>query len=163
MSSEAITKNDLEEILNGVFPAQYPASQVSATDAGGNTSNVQTILTRPLYSASSSNAISSTDIDTRTNGASITLPAGHNYLIVAQWVFNTRTATGTTNVQICIHNGVSMVASQRIYAAAYNYGVLQCMYITNLLEDSVTYTVQGSSSRAYTNATTNWIRAIALN
>ena len=164
MSSEAVTKNDLEEILNGVFPAQYPASQVSATDAGGNTSNVQTILTRPLYFASSSNAISSSDIDTRTNGASITLPAdGRNYLIVAQWVFNTRTTSGTTNTQVTIHNGTDICSSQRIFASGNNYGVLQTVYITAAMTSQTTYTVQGSSSRPYTSATTNWIRAIALN
>lgn len=139
------------------------ASGISATDASGNTSNVQALLDKPLYAASSSKAISSSDIDTRTNGASVTLPAGHNYLIVAQWTFNTRTTSGTTNSQITIHNGTEIVAQQRIFASGNNYNVLQCVYMTNLLSGNVTYTVQGSSSRPYTSATTNWIRAIALN
>lgn len=161
MSAEDNTWN-----ANAINTAGYVSAPTSSnplavwgTDSSGN----PTWRQRTLYSATSSNAISSTNIDSRTNGASVTLPAGHSYLIVAQWIFNTRTTSGTTNSQVCIHNGSAIVASQRIFASASNYNVLQCMYITNLLSSDVTYTVQGSSSRAYTNATDNWIRAIALN
>lgn len=165
MSSEAITRNDLENVLNEVFPAKYPASMISATDASGNDSNVQTILDRPLYYASSSKTISSTDIDTYTQGASVTLPAdGRNYLIIGYWSFNTRTTSGTTNSQVSIRTGTgSNVAHQRVMAGANNWNALQCVYITATMTTPTTYTVCGSTSRAYTSATTNWIRAIALN
>ena len=43
-TSEAITKDDLGNVLNGIIPATYRASLISATDANGNDSDVQTIF-----------------------------------------------------------------------------------------------------------------------
>ena len=119
-------------------------------------------LYKPKYYANASTNITTGNIDTKFNGASITLPKGRNYLVIGAWTFNTRTTTGTTNSQIEIWNGASIVASQRIMAGANNYNVLQCVYVTNLLESDVTYTVRGASSRPTQSAQTNWIIGIAI-
>ena len=119
-------------------------------------------LDKPKYYASTSKSITTGDIDTKVAGASVTLPAGRSYLVIGSWTFNTRTTTGTTNSQVEIWNGSSVVASQRMMAGANNYNVMQCMYVTNVLGGDLTYTVRGSSSRPTTSAQPNWIIGIAI-
>lgn len=114
------------------------------------------------YSATSSKAITTAGIDTFTSGASITLPKGRSYVIVAQWAFNTRDTSGATNSEVHIWNGSSAVGRTRVYASASNWNVLQAVYITSILGSDTTYTVRASTSRIYSTAQTNYIRAYPL-
>lgn len=115
-----------------------------------------------VYSASATTAISNTGIDNNTKGASITVPSG-TYIIIAQWGFNTRSSSGTTNNAVRILNETTStnIAQTRDYAAANNWSALQCSIIGEFTGNT-TLTVCGATSRAYTDATTNWIKAIKI-
>lgn len=115
----------------------------------------------PYYN-STTKAITTAGIDTFTSGASISLPKGHSYIIVAQWIFNTRDSSGTTNSEVQIWNGTTAVGRNRVFASGYNWNVLQATYITDVLNSDTTYTVRASTSRVYSAAQTNYIKAYPL-
>lgn len=118
----------------------------------------------PVYFATSSNTITNTNIDTRTEGASITLPAGRSYIIVGQWTFNTGSGTSGRNMQVLIYNksAGNVVAQHRVFAPQANWACLQAVYITDKLGADNTYVVCGSSSMTYTTASNNYIKAIPV-
>ena len=115
-----------------------------------------------IYSDSASQTIDAADIDTFTSGASVTLPKGKAYAIIAQWTFNSRSTTGVTNSEVQIYDGSNAVARNRINAAGQNWNVMQAFYITDVLTADTTFTVRASSSRTYTSAQPNYIRAYPL-
>ena len=114
------------------------------------------------YSATSITNITTVGIDTPTNGASITVPAG-TYVVWGSWVFNTGQTSGTRNTQIQIMNGSTEIASQRILAAAQNWNRQSICSVVQVTSSS-TFTVRGSTSiLPQTIPTTNtWIRAIYI-
>lgn len=169
--SETVTRQDLENILNAIFPSQYPASGISAQDENDNTTNVQALLTELLervsvigerYVSSSSNTISSTAVDTKTNGASITVPKG-TYVILGEWIFNTRTTTGTTVSEVDIYNATTstLMTAFREVSGANNYNRLQSVCLAEFPTQTTVY-VRGGTTRPYTSATSNYIFALRL-
>ena len=132
--------------------------------------DVKALLTRILlrlsdigtvYDASTSKTITNTAIDNNTVGASITIPPG-TYIVVGQWTFNTRDTSGTTNsaVRILNDNGTA-IAQTRVFSAAANWSSLQCSTTVKTVSDG-TLRVCGATSRPYTSASQNWIRAIKI-
>lgn len=144
INNKVITANDLAAVLDEVLPPK---------DVVGE-----------YYSASAATTITNTDIDSPTNGASITLPAG-SYIVRGEWHFVTRTTTGTTNSQVALRNGASgsVYAMQRVFASGNNWNSLQTMSTLNLTETTTVY-VCGSTSRPTPTATsaTNWISAFRI-
>lgn len=114
-----------------------------------------------IYDNSTNKTITNTAIDNNTVGASITLPAG-TYFVVGQWTFNTRDTTGTTNSAVRILNDAgTAIAQTRVFASAYNWNSLQCS-TTVKLSAGGSLRVCGATSRPYTTASQNWIRAIKI-
>lgn len=113
------------------------------------------------YAASTQKAITTAGIDTLTDGASLTLPPG-TYVIVALWMYGTRSSTGNTNSQISIRNGNNQNLSyQRVMVATNAYSCLQTMVISTFTENT-TVKVSASTSIPYTTETTNWISAVRI-
>ena len=143
MSSEIITKNDLKAILDAVLPP----------------------VPKQIYRDSTSKAISTAGVDvTPVQGATVTLPAGHAYLIIGQWTFNTGSSSSTRNNQIVIKDITAGAnrATQRVLYANQSFAVLQVMYITDILAADTTYAVCASSSMTYTTASNNNITAVPI-
>ena len=180
MSSEAITKDDLKNILTSLYNPAVPASDiilaedipiVNINNAEFNVrdlfGNIYTGLfgdfRGTLYEASSSNTISSTSIDTYTVGATLSNLSAGTYFMVGQWIYNTRSSTGAVNTQVAIRNKTSssLIAVQRLNEAAYNYCVLQCTCVVNITE-TTSFELLGSSTKTYTTATTNWLKAVKI-
>lgn len=144
MSSEAITRNDLENVLNEVL-------------------SPPPLKTR--YFASSSKTIATAGVDaTPTVGATVTLPAGHVYFILGQWTFNSGSSSAARNNQIVIRETVNGVnrATQRVLYANQSFGVLQVAYLTDKLTTDTVFGVCASSSMTYTTASDNRIYAIPI-
>lgn len=112
------------------------------------------------YYNSASVTISNVGIDSVNNGASITLPAG-TYIITGRWVFQTGAVSGARNLQVAIANESSNVATERVYAAANKYAILNVTYIV-AISAQTTYRVRGSSSEAISTACATEIRAVRI-
>lgn len=117
-----------------------------------------------VYSASAVTNITNASIDSPTNGAYVTLPAG-TYVLFGEWHFNTRSTTGTTNSQISFRNGASgsVYAMVRLFAAGNNWNSLKTSAV-QIFQDTTTVYICASTSRP-TNSTTgatNWIQAIRI-
>ena len=142
-TSETITKNDLKNILDKLFPLD----------------------TVTVYRDSVSKTITSAGIDnTPVKGASVTLPAGYAYLIIGQWTFNTGSSSASRNNQVVIKDmdaGVNK-ATNRIYYTNQSFAVMQVAYVTDTLTSNTEFAVCGSSSMSYTNASNTTIMAIPI-
>lgn len=134
-------------------------SEALGIDTGGGGSTSTT--TGAVYTDTESVAISSTSIDNNTTGASVTVPPG-TYIVTAEWNFNTRSTTGTTNSAIRILDGNnSKLAETRIFAAGNNWNSLQCTAVVTA-SAQMTLTVNGASSRAYNSAQPTTITAVRI-
>ena len=167
-----MTKEDLKSAIEEIYPnyvSAYDVYDENADDLGYVLDNQ--IYNRiydtktgigSCYVASSSDIISTAGIDTHTQGASITLPAGV-YVVTAQWVFNTRSSSANTNSQCSIKNldTGSIISSQRYFASGYNYNVIQTGGMWPIA-NTTRLAVMGSSSITYTSETTNWIHAVKI-
>lgn len=133
-------------------------SEALGIDTGGGGSTSTT--TGAVYTDTESVAISSTSIDNNTTGASVTVPPG-TYIVTAEWTFNTRSTSGTTNSAVRILNGSTKVAETRIFAAGNNWNSLQCTAVVTASVQT-TLTVCGASSRAYTSSQPTTITAVRI-
>lgn len=117
-----------------------------------------------VYTASTITNITNTSVDSPTNGASLTLPAG-TYILLGEWHFNTRTTTGTTNSQIAFRNGASggVYAMVRVFASGNNWNSLKTSCVQVFSQRTTVY-LCGSTSRPTTSTTgaTNWFHAIRI-
>ena len=114
---------------------------------GGHDSPIGTMLTSGL-----ANIKVAAGIDTRHNGASLTLGKG-TWIVIGRWNFNTRASGSTSsNRQVSIRVNGSNVNYQRINTYGANYGMLQCFAVLELTDASTTVTCMGSCSLA-TNGT----------
>lgn len=114
-----------------------------------------------IYSATKSVAISNTNIDNNTDGASINVPAGI-YVVIGQWQFNTRTTSGTTNNAVRLYEGSNLIGQVREVAGASNWNSMQCCAIVETVGTSTTLKVCGASSRPYTTAQATQIKAVRI-
>lgn len=134
-------------------------SEALGIDTGGGGSTSTT--TGAVYTDTESVAISSTSIDNNTTGASITVPPG-TYIVTAEWNFNTRSTTGTTNSAVRILNGNNTkLAETRIFAAGNNWNSLQCTTVVTASAQT-TLTVCGATTRAYTSSQPTTITAVRI-
>lgn len=134
-------------------------SEALGIDTGGGGSTSTT--TGAVYTDTKTVAISSTDIDNNTQGASITVPPG-TYAVVSTWRFNTRSTSGTTNSAVRILDGNNTILAQtRIFAAGNNWNSLQCSAIV-VASAQTTLTVCGATSRAYTSGQPTDIMAVRI-
>lgn len=118
-----------------------------------------------IYRDSTSKTISTAGIDAApTVGATVTLPAGHKYLIVGQWTFNSGSQSTTRNNQIVIRDIDTSTnkATQRVLYANQSFAILQVTYVTDVLASSTRFAVCASSSMTYTTASNNNITAILI-
>jgi hypothetical protein len=113
-----------------------------------------------VYSASKSVKIATAGIDTLLEGAAVTVPAG-TYVVIADAVFNTGTSTGTRNNQVLIAAGDTVLASERVFAAASNYAKLQVSAIYIATGDTK-LVVKKSSSITEDTATATLIKAVKI-
>ena len=114
------------------------------------------------YTATKSVAITSTDIDTDAEGASITLPKG-TYMVMGQWCFETVLPITTTRVTKCkIYNKTTSVntAEQRICQGAGNFCVVQSTALVVLSAEN-TLCVKGAATQTSVAGTTS-ITAIKI-
>ncbi len=114
-----------------------------------------------IYSATKSVAISNTDINNNTDGASIDVPAGI-YVVIGQWQFNTRSTTGTTNNAVRLYEGSNLIGQVREVAGAASWNSMQCCAIVETVGTSTTLKVCGASSRPYTTAQNTQIKAVRI-
>ena len=114
---------------------------------GGHDSPIGTKL-----ESSKTNIAVAAGVDTHHDGASLTLGKGV-WVAIGRWSFNTR-ASGTTsaNRQTSIAVNGTIWMSQRVNTYGGNFGMLQCVAILNLTEESNIVTCKGSCSAA-TNGT----------
>lgn len=110
---------------------------------GGHDSPIGTRLT-----ANKTNITVAAGIDKPHDGASLTLGKG-TWVINGRWSFNTR-ASGTTgsNRQTSISVNGRIYMSQRINVYGNNFGMLQCVTVAILTEESNTVMCKGSCSQA---------------
>lgn len=117
-------------------------------------------------SATSSNAITSTGIDTAyVAGAHVTLEPGV-WVVTGQWPFNTGSSSGVRNmsVQLAPNNSASGSGGYkmvRITAANQSWASLEVTDIITLTSQTTVY-IKASSSMTYTTATTNSIKAVRI-
>lgn len=113
-------------------------------------------------SANANKTISSTSIDTYTNGPSVSLEPG-KWAITGQVNFNTGESNGTPrNIAARFKVGSTLYAEQqRVVSASNNWAALNVTMLLNLDGNSsnTTVTLQGSSNMKYTTATTWYIVA----
>lgn len=141
--SKLITENDLKAIFDEILP----------------------ICGRTVYRETVNKTISTAGIDsTPTKGASVTLPAGHVYLIVGQWTFNTGSSSATRNNQVVIRDvdASANKATQRILYPNQSFAVMQVTYITDYLTTPTEFAVCASSSMTYSSETPTVITAVSL-
>lgn len=113
-----------------------------------------------VYSNTASAVIADQDITKRTQGASVTLPAG-TFIIVGRWHFQTGDTTGARNMEIAIENPSSnTVAVQRIYAHGANSAHLQAVYAGKT--SAGTYKVKAACSGPISSACTSYIFAVRI-
>ena len=110
---------------------------------GGHDSPIGTRLT-----ASKTNITITAGIDTHHDGASLTLGKG-TWIAMGRWSFGTR-ASGTTssNRQTSIVVNGTTWMSQRVNAYGGNFGMVQCVTVVNLTNESNTVMCKGSCSQA---------------
>lgn len=74
-----------------------------------------------IFTGTSTNIISTAGINNVVKGATVEVPKG-KYIIVGRWIFDTATATGTTNKSVRIYNDntEAELAQERYFAGAYN-------------------------------------------
>lgn len=158
------TKKLLYKVVEklGTLTGAITASGTDLSVAGDITVQGHSSPIGTVYSAETTKTISNTDIDSPTSGASITVPAG-TYSIVGQWGFGTRSSSGTTNSECQIYNSTAseILGRNRVFASANNWNVLSCSWVATFTEETTLY-VRGATSKAYTSATTNTIRAVRI-
>lgn len=118
-----------------------------------------------VLSATSSKTITTTGIDTYTQGASIKIPIG-TWVITGSWPFNTGSSSGARNLGVALSTSsgnanTGILARQRVYAHNNAYAQLQVVYVGEFEEETTVY-VKGASSMTYTSATTTEIRAVRI-
>lgn len=132
----------------------------------GTTINPKTIaeklgdISSAIYTASKSVQITEEGIDTYTNGATLTVPAG-TYIVTASAVFQTAPGSSSRNNEIRILSGSTVISRERIFTAAINYGELRTAAIFSAKE-SVTLLVQKSSSATEKSSGNTSITALRL-
>lgn len=110
---------------------------------GGHDSPIGTKL-----EASKTNISIAAGIDKHHNGASLTLGKGV-WIAIGRWSFNTRASgTASSNRQTSIEVNGTTWMSQRINTYGGNFGMLQCVAILNLTNESNTVVCAGSCSQA---------------
>ena len=115
----------------------------TAVTVGGHDSPIGTVTTNSTDNISRSG----TDIDTMTDGASISLTAG-TYIITGFWTFNSGGSSGTRNQQVAVGTSSSAYYDRvRVYAAASNFSRLEVTVIKEL-STTTTVKVMGSASQA---------------
>ena len=110
--------------------------------------------------------ITTTGIDTYTEGASITLGAG-TWVIIGTWVFQTGSSTGARNMTCALSTSSGsansgMLARTRIHANSNAWASLQATYLASFTASSTTVYVKGSSTMTYTTAANTDIRAVRI-
>lgn len=134
-------------------------SEALGIDTGGGGSTSTT--TGAVYTDTESVAISSTSIDNNTTGASVTVPPG-TYIVTAEWQFNSRSTSGTTNSAVRILDGNNTtLAETRIFAAGNNWNSLQCTAVVTASVQT-TLTVCGATTRAYASGQPTTITAVRI-
>lgn len=113
-----------------------------------------------VYSAKKESIISTAGIDTYTEGASITVPAG-TYVVNGQWKFERASSTGTRNIQADIIVGNKLTSRERVFVAAYNYACLNVSTIVEVTTSTEIY-IRGSSSKTTTTTVDNYIKAVRV-
>lgn len=105
--------------------------------------------------------ITTADVDTRVDGAEVTVPAG-TYIITASATFNTATSSGTRNNEIRLMAGDgNVVARQRIVAGTSNFAEMRVADVYTVTS-SATFTCQKSSSITEKETALTSITAVRL-
>ncbi|MBR1445456.1 MAG: hypothetical protein IJ586_00005, partial [Alloprevotella sp.] len=112
------------------------------------------------YSATKNMTISTAGIDTWTDGASVSLPAG-TYMVVGEWIFQTGSSTGQRNNQVGIRAGSTTYNAQRVLYPNNAYARLQATAIVTLTA-TTTVKVSASSSMTYATAAATSIDAVRI-
>ena len=125
------------------FDCYMDAYSSDGVTVGGHDSPIGTRLT-----ASKTNITITAGIDTHHDGASLTLGKG-TWIAMGRWSFGTR-ASGTTssNRQTSIVVNGTTWMSQRVNAYGGNFGMVQCVTVVNLTNESNTVMCKGSCSQA---------------
>lgn len=130
MSSEAITKNDLEEILNGVFPAKYPASEIGngianyVIDYGNDNGwdyrrwNDGTYEAWRYYQATGLNCTSSSAGTYYGGSVTLSFPSFHKHWLQAYATNAPSQSSGVYVYQVSANNGFRI--DYRAHASASN-------------------------------------------
>lgn len=116
-----------------------------------------------VYSNAADAAISSTNIDTYTVGASVTVPAGV-YVITAYWTFQSVSGARICDIDISTDSGTTAtgyIARQRVSNATGNWSRLNVTTIGSFASQTTLY-VKGSSNVAYTSAAPTRIMAVRI-
>ena len=150
--------NGVLKIANGGTAQGTPAN-VTDKDA-----LLQALGIGIFYSNSAKTTITAANIDTLTNGASLTLPKG-SYILTGSWEFPAASDSGVRVCQASIKAESSLIegSRNRVVEGANNYVTVRTA-IAHSLTDTTTIYIAGSSSKATGTPShnNNYIEAIKI-
>lgn len=141
-----------------IYPVKIDAQ--GHITASGNAASIGTVKQSNV-----NKKITTTGIDTYTEGTSITLEAG-TWVVIGTWVFNTGSSTGARNMTCALSTSSGsansgMLARTRVYANTNAWASLQATYLATLSSSTTIY-VKGSSTMTYTSESNVDIRAVRI-
>lgn len=98
-----------------------------------------------IYSATKSASITTANIDSHVEGATITLGIG-KYIIFGQWAFNSTTGARVTKCRLYNKTTATDMSQTRVAQGAGNYCVLQAIAFANITTNNTVIAVTGAST-----------------
>ena len=145
-------------VASKTYPRAYERSYYSG--AWGPWIKIYDLVENRVYTATKRVQITTAGVDTRTDGAEISVPMG-TYIVTASATFNTGSSSGTRNNEVRLMAGDTVLARERVFAAGANFGELRTTAIFTA-DATTTLKCQKSSSIAEMSNEVTTVTAVKL-